>query len=321
MRILVTGCAGFIGFHLAINLLKDKIKLFGIDNLNDYYDIELKKKRLQILKKKSNFTFKKINILNYKILNNFFIKNKINIIIHLSAQAGVRYSIESPRTYLENNIDGFFNILEVSKTHKIKHLLFASSSSVYGSQKKFPVIEEMNTDKPDSFYAATKKCNEVMAYSYSKIYNLKITGLRFFTVYGPYGRPDMALFTFTKNILKNKIINLYNKGNHERDFTYIDDVVYKISKLIKKPSKSKTPYQIFNIGNGNPEKLKKFVSIIERITGVKSRKKLIAFQKGDVHKTHSSPKKIDKLIGYKNNIKIEEGIKKFVNWYKEFYNK
>ena len=321
MRILITGCAGFIGFHLCNHLLcsKKKSELFGIDNLNSYYDVDLKKKRIQILKKNLNFYFKKVDILNYKILDNFVKKNKINIIIHLSAQAGVRYSIHSPRTYLENNIDGFFNILEISRTYKIQHLLFASSSSVYGTQKKFPVTEEMNTDKPDSFYAATKKSNEIMAYSYSKIYDLKITGLRFFTVYGPYGRPDMALFKFTENIFKNKTINLHNKGNHVRDFTYIDDVVYKISKLITKPSKKKTPYQIFNIGNGNPEKLKKFLKIIEQITGIISKKKLIAFQLGDVHKTHASPKKIERLIGYKKNIKIEEGIKKFIKWYKDFY--
>ena len=281
----------------------------------------MKKKRIQILKKKLNFHFKKADILNYKILNNFVKKNKINIIIHLSAQAGVRYSINSPRTYLENNIDGFFNILEISRANKIKHLLFASSSSVYGTQKKFPVTEKMNTDKPDSFYAATKKSNEIMAYSYSKIYDLKITGLRFFTVYGPYGRPDMALFKFTENILRNKTINLHNKGNHVRDFTYIDDVVYKISKLISKPSKNKTPYQIFNIGNGNPEKLNKFLKIIEQITGITSKKNLIGFQQGDVHKTHASPKKIEKLIGYKKNIKIEEGINRFIEWYKDFYKK
>ncbi|MDC3156881.1 NAD-dependent epimerase/dehydratase family protein, partial [Pelagibacteraceae bacterium] len=210
MTILITGCAGFIGYHISNHLIKNKKNnVYGIDNLNAYYDINLKKKRLSLLTKNSNFKFNKIDIKHYQKLENFFLKKKIKVIIHLAAQAGVRYSINSPRTYVDNNITGFFNILEISRKYKIKHLLFASSSSVYGSYNKLPLNEDMNTDKPDSFYAATKKCNEVMAYSYSNLYNIKITGLRFFTVYGPFGRPDMALFKFTQNIFNNKTIKLH----------------------------------------------------------------------------------------------------------------
>ena len=320
MTILITGCAGFIGYHISNHLIKNKKNnVYGIDNLNSYYDINLKKKRLSLLTKNTNFKFSKIDIINYQKLQNFFLKKKIKVIIHLAAQAGVRYSINSPRTYVDNNITGFFNILEISRKYKIKHLLFASSSSVYGSYNKLPLNEDMNTDKPDSFYAATKKCNEVMAYSYSNLYNIKITGLRFFTVYGPFGRPDMALFKFTQNIFNNKTIKLHNYGNHERDFTYIDDVSLRIVKLINKPSKNKIPYQIFNIGNGKPEKLKIFLSTIEKITNILSKKKLVGFQKGDVLKTHASTKKIDKVIKYDDKTNINKGIKNFVDWYKKFY--
>ena len=320
MKILVTGCAGFIGFHLCNYLAKkNNYFVYGIDNLNNYYDISLKKKRLNILKKKNNFLFKKIDIIKENSINTFFKNNKIDIIYHLAAQAGVRYSISSPRTYLESNIVGFFNILEVSRKFKIKHLLFASSSSVYGTQNIFPLKEDNNTDKPDSFYAATKKSNEVMAYSYSNIYNLKVTALRFFTVYGPFGRPDMALFKFSQNILKNKKIDLYNRGNHERDFTFIDDVVYKIYKLLDKPSKKLVPYQVFNIGNGKPEKLSNFIKEIERSTKLKAKKNLLPFQKGDVHKTHASTLKINKILGKNKKTTIKEGISKFIIWFKKYY--
>ena len=320
MNILITGCAGFIGFHLTKELSKDKnYKIFGIDNLNTYYDINLKKKRLKILRNNKNFSFLKIDIVNEKLINNFFTKNKIHVIYHLAAQAGVRYSITSPKTYLENNITGFFNILEVSKKFNVKHLLFASSSSVYGSKNKLPLREDANTDRPDSFYAATKKSNEVMAYSYSNIFNINTTALRFFTVYGPFGRPDMALFKFSKNILNNKKINLHNKGNHERDFTYVDDVVAKIIKLINKPSKDKVPFQVLNVGNGKPEKLKDFVNEIEKITQIQAKKNYLPFQIGDVHKTHASTSKLEKIVGKYKRTNIKEGIKKFVIWFKDFY--
>ncbi len=321
MTILITGCAGFIGYHISNHLIKNKKNnVYGIDNLNSYYDINLKKKRLSLLTKNSNFKFNKIDIINYQKLENFFLKKKIKVIIHLAAQAGVRYSINSPRTYVDNNITGFFNILEISRKYKIKHLLFASSSSVYGSYNKLPLNEDMNTDKPDSFYAATKKCNEVMAYSYSNLYNIKITGLRFFTVYGPFGRPDMALFKFTQNIFNNKTIKLHNYGNHERDFTYIDDVINYLYKLINKKPKYKVPYETFNIANGKTIKLKKFLKIIEKNINIKSKVNYRKNQIGESYKTHASLSKINKKIKIKSKTNIEKGVKEFVNWYKKFYN-
>ena len=231
---LVTGVAGFIGFSLALSLLKKKYKIIGIDNLNNYYDINLKKSRLKILKKFKNFEFIKIDLKQYKDLNKIFIKKKINIVYHLAAQAGVRYSIEAPRAYINSNIIGFFNVLELCKTHRIKHLIYASSSSVYGANKNFPFSESDNCTHPIQLYAATKLSNESMAHSYSALYKLPTSGVRFFTVYGPWGRPDQALFLFTKNILENKKINLFNYGNHTRDFTYIDDVIEGLIKIGKK---------------------------------------------------------------------------------------
>ena len=230
MKILITGCAGFIGYHLCKKLLKNNNIVFGIDNLNNYYDLKLKKDRLKNLKNKK-FLFYKIDIKNKKKLLKFVKIKKIDVIYHLAAQAGVRYSIFNPETYFDNNLKGFFNILETCRENKIKHLIFASTSSVYGKKEKFPAKETDNTDQPLSFYAASKKCNEIMAYSYSKIYNLKCTGVRFFTVYGPYGRPDMALYKFTKSIINRKKVNLFNKGHHTRDFTYIDDVVHFLVKM------------------------------------------------------------------------------------------
>ena len=255
MNILITGCAGFIGFSLSYKLLNlDKNNIFGVDNLNDYYDVELKKNRVNKLKKFKNFDIKKLDISNFNSLNNYIKKNKIKIIINLAAQAGVRYSIEQPQAYLESNIVGFFNILEVSRINKIKHLLFASTSSVYGSSTDFPLSESSNTDAPLSFYAATKKSNELMAHSYSNIHKLPCTGFRFFTVYGPFGRPDMALFKFTDAIIKKKSIEDFNKVNHTRDFTYIDDITEFISKAISKIPNKNNPYEIFNVGNSKPEK-------------------------------------------------------------------
>ena len=233
MKILITGCAGFIGYHLSKKLSLNNDKIFGIDNLNNYYDVDLKKKRLNNLSSK-NFSFSKIDIKDYKNLKKFFKKNRFDIVYHLAAQAGVRYSIFNPETYFENNLKGFFNILECCREFKIKNLIFASTSSVYGKQKKFPLKEKYLTDKPLSFYAATKKCNEIMAYSYSQIYNLKCTALRFFTVFGPFGRPDMALYKFSNSIVKNKNLELYNSGNHTRDFTYIDDVIIYLERFKKK---------------------------------------------------------------------------------------
>ena len=320
-NLLITGCCGFIGFHLTQKILitKKNINLFGIDNLNNYYDIKLKTERLKKLKTFKKFTFSKIDIKNEKKLENYFKKNKINRVVHLAAQAGVRFSIINPDEYFKNNIYGFYNILKISNKYKIKHLIFASTSSVYGNAKTFPLKEDMQTDKPESFYAASKKTNEILAYSFSAIHKLPSTGLRFFTVYGPYGRPDMSLFKFTKGIINSKKINLFNKGIHTRDFTYVDDVVNLISRIIYKPPKSKTPYEIFNISSTKPKKLKTFLSLIEKYLNKKASLKLLPLQKGDVIKTHGSSKKIIKKTNYSPKTQIDIGIKNFIDWYKKFY--
>ena len=319
MKVLITGAAGFIGYHLAKKLLIKNIKVIGIDNINDYYDVKLKNNRIKELKKNNKFFFYKLDLCNYKKLNNLVKKNKIKYIIHLAAQAGVRFSIEKPNIYFKSNLEGFFNILEVSRHNKIKHLIFASTSSVYGDSKNFPSTESNNTDRPLSFYAATKKSNEVMAHSYSYIYNLPCTGVRFFTVYGPFGRPDMALYKFTQNIIYNKSIELYNKGNHFRDFTYIDDIVYGIFSLIKKQSNKPIPYEIFNIGNGSPKKLIEYLRNIEKNLNKKTKIKKLPLQKGDIIKTHSSINKLKKYTGYRSKTNIEDGISKFVEWFKDYY--
>ncbi len=323
MKILITGCSGFIGYHLASELLKsEKYIVHGIDNMNHYYDVKLKKNRLRNLKKFSDkFFFHKIDISNFNKLEKNCIKYKYDIIINLAAQAGVRYSITNPEGYVKNNLIGFFNILEISKKIKVKHLIFASTSSVYGNSKKFPLKETDNTDMPVSFYAATKKSNEVMAYSYSYLYNIPITGLRFFTVFGPYGRPDMALFKFTKSMILSKKIQLFNYGNHIRDFTYISNITSSISKLIRKPPKNKIPYEILNIGSSNPKSLKYFLRLIENKLNKKSKTILLPMQRGDVYKTYASTEKLNAKIGYKNEISLKTGINDFINWFRSYYNK
>jgi len=319
MNILITGSAGFIGYHLSKKILRKNIQVIGIDNINKYYDINLKKNRIKDLKKNKKFKFYKIDLCEFNKLNNLIKKNKIDYIINLAAQAGVRYSIENPRTYFKNNLEGFFNILEVSRLNKIKHLIFASTSSVYGDTKKFPLNEKDNTDYPLSFYAASKKSNEVMAHSYSYIYKLPCTGVRFFTVYGPYGRPDMALFKFTKNILSNNAIELFNNGIHVRDFTYIDDIVDGIYSLIKKNSKKSKLYEIFNIGNGSPKKLMDYIKEIEKNLKISANIKKLPLQKGDIIKTHSDLSKLKKYTNYNPKTNIEAGIAKFIEWYKDYY--
>ena len=319
MSILVTGAAGFIGYHLIKKTLNKNKEVIGIDNINSYYDIILKKDRINKLKKNKKFSFYKVDLSNYKKINNIVKKNKIKIIIHLAAQAGVRYSIKNPRSYFNSNLEGFFNILEVSRHNKIKHLIYASTSSVYGDSKKFPLNENDRTDQPLSFYAATKKSNEVMAHSYSYIYNLPCTGVRFFTVYGPFGRPDMALFKFTKKIINNHTIELFNNGNHFRDFTYVDDIVDGIYLLINKQSKKTIPYQIFNIGNGTPKKLIDYLKHIEKNLKKISKTKKLPLQVGDVVKTHSNINKLKKYTGYKPKTNIKIGISRFIEWYKDYY--
>ena len=322
MKILITGCAGFIGFHLTKLLIENiNVEVFGIDNMNAYYDVDLKKTRLKILKKNKNFKFEKIDITNENKLLSSFNRNSYTHVIHLAAQAGVRYSIENPETYVQNNLVGFFNVLNLSNKFKIKHFLFASTSSVYGSSKKFPLNEDLKTDSPLSFYAATKKSNELMAYSYSNIYKLPCTALRFFTVYGPYGRPDMALFLFTEAILNNKKINLNNSGKHIRDFTYIDDVTNAVQKMIKKPSKKNIPYEVYNVAGANPKNLKYFLSIIEKNLKKKSKIFNRPLQKGDVYKTYGDNRKLKKRTNFSTKFTIEVGIKKFLEWYRDYYKK
>jgi len=318
MKILITGCAGFIGYHLSKKLSLNNDKIFGIDNLNDYYDVDLKKKRLDDLKA-DNFFFSKIDITDYKNLKIFFKKNQFDIVYHLAAQAGVRYSIHNPETYFDNNLKGFFNLLECCREYKIKNLFFASTSSVYGKQKKFPLKENFSTDKPLSFYAATKKCNEIMAYSYSEIYKLKCTALRFFTVYGPLGRPDMALYKFSKSIVQNKNLELYNMGNHTRDFTFIDDVINYLEKF--KNIKQKNFFEIFNVCSNKPISLIKYLNLIEKNLKKKAKVKKLKLQQGDVVKTHGDNKKIKKHLGNHIFKKIDLGINEFIEWFKNYSKK
>jgi UDP-glucuronate 4-epimerase len=334
MKILVTGAAGFIGFHVSNLLLKKKNYVYGIDNLNNYYDVNLKLSRIKILKEKKNFYFKKIDIKNYKILFNFIKINKIDVIINLAAQAGVRYSLINPKSYVDANINGFFNILEISRNLKIKNLITASTSSVYGLNKNFPLNENKIADHPMQFYAATKKSNEMMAHSYSHLFKIPITCLRFFTVYGPWGRPDMALFKFTKNILAKKKIELYNYGNHARDFTYVDDVSIVISKLINKPavedkswnpkrpdpSSSSAPFKIYNVSNGNKIPIKLFLKEIEKNLNKKAKIKYLSLQKGDIEETLSSTTLLNQFLHIKKKINYKIGVKKFVQWYIKYYN-
>ncbi len=321
MNYLITGSVGFIGFHTCLKLLKQKKKVIGIDSLNDYYSVKLKKKRLEILNEFKNFTFYKYDLSKESSnLKRILKTNKIKYVIHLAAQAGVRYSITNPDTYIKNNINGFFNILKASNESKIKHFVYASTSSVYGNSKKFPLFENIDCNEPIQLYAATKKSNEMIAHSYSSIYKLPTTGLRFFTVYGPWGRPDMALFKFTKNIINGKPIQLFNYGKHVRDFSYIDDVVFYILSLTKKvPSKKlKVPFRICNIGNNRPEKLLDYLKFIEMYLNKKAKIKNYTLQKGDVYKTHASMKQTWKIIKKKNHTSINDGIKNFINWFKKF---
>ena len=322
MRILITGCAGFIGFHVAKKFLDKKYKVYGLDNINNYYSISLKKNRLKLLKKNKNFLFKKIDISNREKIKNLFRENKFDAVIHLAAQAGVRYSLKKPYDYYDSNLIGFSNILEETKNAKIKNFLFASSSSVYGESNKPPFHEKKsNTDNPLQIYAATKKSNEILAKAYFNLYKFKIIGLRFFTVYGNYGRPDMAIFDFVKNILQKKIIYINNYGNHYRDFTHINYTTEIIFSLVVKAIKSKKPFfKIFNIGSSSPIKIMKIVKLIQEILGVKAKIKFRKKQKGDVHGTYSNSKSIKAFTKIPNNVSIKEGLTEFINWYKYYFN-
>jgi len=317
--VLITGVAGFVGFSLAIKLLKNRINVIGIDSINNYYDINLKKKRLKKLKKFNNFYFLRDNLQNKKKIFSSLRKFNIKKIFHVAAQAGVRHSITNPEDYVKNNLIAFFNILEVSKEIKIKHLIFCSTSGVYGCAKKKKLFENLSISKPIQFYAATKSSNEIMAYSYSNLFKLPISIARLFTVYGPWGRPDMALYIFTKNILSNKKIELFNYGNHNRSFTYIDDVVRGLDMISRKIPKSKIPYETFNLSSGQNIKLTKMIEILEKVLNKKAKIKFKNLQVGDIKNSIANISKLKKIHKFKPQVTFEEGIKNFVRWYKRFY--
>ncbi|HMV10153.1 MAG TPA: NAD-dependent epimerase [Cyclobacteriaceae bacterium] len=333
--ILITGAAGFIGFHLSRKLCSLGYAVTGIDNLNDYYEVSLKEARLNILKSTEGFTFHKLDITDKKAIDSLFEKSTFKYVVNLAAQAGVRYSLTNPYAYLESNLHGFLNILEACRHNKVEHLIYASSSSVYGANKTMPFSVHHNVDHPISLYAATKKSNELMAHTYSALFNLPTTGLRFFTVYGPYGRPDMALFIFTKAILEGKPIDVYNHGKMKRDFTYVDDIVEGIVRLIPTiPTGDKSwngatpdaassfaPYRLYNIGNNSPVELMHFIEVIEDKIGKKAVKNLLPIQEGDVPETYADVDALTEAVGFKPSTSIETGIGNFISWYKEYYKK
>lgn len=320
-NILITGAAGFIGFHLTNTLLeKGATNIIGFDNMNDYYDVSLKEERLSILNKQKNFTFIKGDLKDLEILEKLFTEHKIDLVVHLAAQAGVRYSLINPRAYLDANLVGFFNILELSVKHNIKHLVYASSSSVYGYNETVPFSVEHKTDTPVSLYAATKKSNELLAYAYANIYKLPMTGLRFFTVYGPYGRPDMAYYSFTEKILKGEPINVFNNGDLYRDFTYIDDIVTGIINVMgKTPKEDKhgVPNKVYNIGNNKPENLTDFIHTLEQVIGKKAIINFVPMQKGDVYQTYADVDDLMEDFNFKPSTSLAEGLGTFYHWYKE----
>jgi UDP-glucuronate 4-epimerase len=348
-KVLVTGSAGFIGYHMTLRLLEEGYDVTGIDNINDYYDIELKFGRLSETgidrdnikwneiahsNKYKHYSFFRMNLEDRKAMEELFANQSFDYVIHLAAQAGVRYSLTNPHTYIDSNITGFIHILEGCRHHMPKHFLYASSSSVYGSNTHIPFRESDNVDHPVSLYAATKKANELMAHTYSHLYGIPSTGLRFFTVYGPWGRPDMAVFLFTKAIVEGKSIDVFNNGDMMRDFTYIDDVVEGILRLMTKPAEpdpdfnpltpdpavSMAPNRVYNIGNSGPVMLTEFISAIENALGLEAEKNYLPMQPGDVTRTWADTGRLNKLTDYKPNTPVSDGIDKFVRWYKNFYN-
>lgn len=334
MKIIVTGAAGFIGSRLSEKLLARGDEVVGIDNLNDYYDVSLKEARLARLTPQTNFEFHRIDVADQAAVERVFAAAKADRVMHLAAQAGVRYSIENPRAYIESNIVGFMNILEACRHGELEHLVYASSSSVYGANTNMPFSIHNNVDHPVSMYAATKKSNELMAHSYSHLYRLPTTGLRFFTVYGPWGRPDMSLFLFTKNILEGKPIDVFNFGKHRRDFTYVDDIVEGVIRCIDQvaepsaewngdapdPGTSNAPYRVYNIGNNAPVELMDFIGAIEKALGLQAEKNLLPLQLGDVPDTYADVQALVDDLGYKPATSIEDGIANFIAWYKDYYN-
>jgi UDP-glucuronate 4-epimerase len=331
MRALITGVAGFIGYHLAQRLLRDGILVYGIDNLNDYYEVQLKKDRLAQLKSKAGFVFQLLDLRDQLGMSQLFQKYSFDYVINLAAQAGVRYSLINPMAYVDSNLSGFVNLLEGCRHSGIQHLVYASSSSVYGKNTKTPFSITDSVDHPVSLYAATKKANELMAHTYSHLYNLPTTGLRFFTVYGPWGRPDMAYFKFVRAIEAGQAIDIYNFGNMQRDFTYIDDIVEGIVRVMQRPpvikemSQNETtkqvPYKLYNIGNNQPISLMKFIEVIEQVLGKDAQKNLLPMQPGDVPVTYADVTDLMKDVGFKPHTPLKVGISRFVEWYQNYYNK
>ena len=332
MKFLVTGAAGFIGFHVSKRLLNDGHQVVGIDNINDYYDVKLKESRVEQLESPS-FTFYKLDLADRDGMAKLFETEQFERVIHLAAQAGVRYSLENPYAYADSNLTGYLNILEGCRHNKVQHLLYASSSSVYGLNRKMPFSTDDSVDHPVSLYAATKKANELMAHTYSHLYSIPTTGLRFFTVYGPWGRPDMALFKFTKAMLEGKSIDVYNYGKMKRDFTYIDDIVEAIVRIQDvipqpdpewtveegSPATSSAPYRVYNIGNSSPVELMDYINALEQALGLEAKKNMMPIQPGDVLNTSAETQALYKTIGFKPETPVQQGVKNFVDWYNEYY--
>lgn len=323
-RFLVTGGAGFIGFHLCRRLLENGYQVTAVDNMNSYYEVGLKYARLEILKQYSQFQFFEMDISDKDEMNRLFSILTPQTVVHLAAQAGVRYSIENPDAYVRSNLLGFFHVLECCRSYPVRHLIFASSSSVYGGNSKTPHSVEDKTDKPVSLYAATKKSNELLAYSYSKLYGIPATGLRFFTVYGPYGRPDMAYYSFTKKILEGEPIQLFNYGDMYRDFTYVDDIIKGLKAVIEqvpKKDENGVPFKVYNIGNSRPEKLLDFVGILEECLGKKAAVKLLPMQPGDVYQTYADIGELQRDFGFRPDTPLRDGMERFTDWYCTFFKK
>lgn len=319
---LITGSAGFIGFFLAKALLEKGARVIGIDNLNDYYEVSLKEDRLAILRTFERYQFVKADIADKDMMFRIFKEHRPEVVVNLAAQAGVRYSIDNPDAYIQSNLVGFFNILEACRYFPVEHLVFASSSSVYGGNKKVPFSTQDQVDKPVSLYAATKKSNELMAYSYSKLYRIPLTGLRFFTVYGPMGRPDMAYFKFAKKIMKGEPIQIYNNGDMRRDFTYIDDIVTGIENILCNPpaaDDNNALYKIYNIGNNQPEKLMDYIAALEKCLGKEAKKEFLPMQPGDVYETYADVSDLMNDFDFKPSTSIEEGLSRFAKWFLEYY--
>jgi UDP-glucuronate 4-epimerase len=335
MKLLVTGAAGFIGFHVAQLLLERGDEVVGLDNLNDYYDVSLKEARLAQLEPRRNFRFVRLDLADREGMAALFAREKFERVVHLAAQAGVRYSIQNPLAYIDSNVVGFANVLEGCRHNGVQHLVYASTSSVYGANTKMPFSVHHNVDHPLSYYAATKKANELMAHTYAHLYGVPVTGLRFFTVYGPWGRPDMALFQFTRNILAGKPIDVFNYGNHRRDFTYVDDIAEGVVRAVDHvaagdpkwnsaspdPATSKAPYRLYNIGNNEPVELMRYIECIEEAVGKKAQKNLLPMQLGDVPDTYADVDDLARDVGYRPATPVEVGVRRFVEWYLSYYGK